>query len=84
MELLIRETDTAKYGIKVIQYPYGYENMPPGHIEAVLYDKTDLDSEGNPTYKPVNEITAADNTKLKGHINRWPIEGNKKVDEDAG
>lgn len=56
--------DFSKYGVKVINYPYGYEGingrgaMPPGHIEAVFYDKA--------TGKPVNEING-----MPTRINRW-------------
>ena len=57
--------DFSKYGVKVINYPYEYDDpvydykdMPPGHIEAVFYDKE--------TGEPVNEIGG-----IPTRINRW-------------
>jgi len=64
----IKSIDTSRYGIKVIQYPIGFEKMPPGHIEAVLYDKETGDI--------VNEIP---DTEFVGYINRWTDEGNRRV-----
>ena len=66
----IKSIDTSGYGVKVIQYPYGFAKMPPGHIEAVLYDKE--------TGNIVNEIP---DTDFVGHINRWTNEGNRQVVE---
>ena len=54
-----QKMDYGNLGIKVVQYPMGYKNMPPGHIEAGLYDKT--------TGKLVESVDG----KL-GYVNRWP------------
>lgn len=67
------DRNAAKYNIKVIQYPYGYEGMEPGHIEAAL-----VDDEGN--YISASDETYAD--ILKGrepYINRWNDIGNRRV-----
>jgi len=50
--------DFSKYGVKVINYPYEYKGMPPGHIEAVFYDKE--------TGEPMNEVGG-----ISTRINRW-------------
>ncbi len=33
------EINYDKYGIRVVQFPYGYKGMPPGHIQAQLFNK---------------------------------------------
>ena len=58
-----QKTDYNNLGVRVTQYPMGYKNMPPGHIEAGLYDKT--------TGKLVESVDG----KL-GYINRWEGRGN--------
>jgi hypothetical protein len=73
--------DFSKYGVKVINYPYGYQgvngrgSMPPGHIEAVFYDKA--------TGEPVNEING-----MPTRINRWGSgwggEGQGRISGDEG
>tara|TARA_R110000851_G_scaffold100671_6_gene216370 strand:- start:814 stop:5169 length:4356 start_codon:yes stop_codon:yes gene_type:complete len=70
--------DYSKYGVRVVQYPYGgtyaKNKMPPGHIEAQLYNKktgelvTDLgkDADGNAIVSYVNRWnTNAANAPLK-------------------
>ena len=66
-------SDPDKYNIKVIQYPYGYEGMEPGHIEAAL-----VDDKGN--YISADDEAYAD--ILRGRdpfINRWDNVGNRRV-----
>ena len=46
------------YGIRVVQFPYGYRSMPPGHIQAQLYDKD--------TTKLINKVDGK-----KAYVNRW-------------
>jgi len=52
------EINYDNYGIRVVQFPYGYSNMPPGHIQAQLYNKD--------TTKLVNRVDGQ-----KAYINRW-------------
>lgn len=52
------EVDYNKYGIRVVQFPYGYKGMPPGHIQAQLYDKD--------TTELVNRVGGQ-----KAFVNRW-------------
>ena len=54
-----QKIDYGNLGIKVVQYPMGYKNMPPGHIEAGLYNKT------------TGELVENVDGKL-GYVNRWP------------
>ena len=51
--------------LKVINYPYGYRSMPPGHIEAAL-----VDAEGN---------YLDDYNGMIPYINRWYDTGNQPV-----
>ena len=69
----IRDIDTSGYGVRVQQYPYGYASMPPGHIEAVLYDKN--------TGDVINEIPG---TQYKTYVNRWQNDGNRPVKDARG
>ena len=62
------DIDYSKYGVKVVQYPYGGDYgskiMPPGHIEAQLYDKK--------TGKLVTDLGKYKNgNKIVSYINRW-------------
>lgn len=54
------------YQVKVIQYPYGYGDMDPGHIESVL-----IDADGN----PVTKYYDADNNLQDAFVNRWEERG---------
>jgi len=56
------------YKTKVINYPYGYKDMPPGHIESVL-----IDSEGN----PVPFYVDAEGKVQDAFVNRWEQAGNE-------
>ena len=51
--------------LKVINYPYGYRSMPPGHIEAAL-----IDADGN----YLDEYNG-----MIPYVNRWVDSGNKPV-----
>jgi hypothetical protein len=51
--------------VRVVDYPYGYPGMPPGHMEAAVWDKEANDF--------VNTIGGA-----QTRINRWPS-GNLRV-----
>jgi hypothetical protein len=52
------EINYDNYGIRVVQFPYGYRSMPPGHIQAQLYDKD--------TTKLINKVDGK-----KAYVNRW-------------
>ena len=54
------------YRTKVIQYPMGYANMPPGHIETIL-----VDSKGN----PVSQYMDQDGNIQDALVNRWEERG---------
>jgi hypothetical protein len=65
------DIDYSKYGVKVVQYPYGGDYgghvMPPGHIEAQLYDKK--------TGKLVTDLGKDKNgNKIVSYVNRWSID----------
>ena len=65
------DIDYSKYGVKVVQYPYGGDYgskvMPPGHIEAQLYDKK--------TGKLVTDLGKDKNgNKIVSYVNRWTID----------
>lgn len=55
---------SRKYPVEVIQYPIGYKDMPPGHIEARLLDTENLPDK------------YADQ---KTYVNRWVDSGNESV-----
>lgn len=68
----IDDLDVSKYGIRVRQYPYGYKEMPPGHIEAGIYNKE--------TGELIESIDSTDpDNPFKGYVNRWPLAGNKPL-----
>lgn len=52
------EVSYDKYGVRVVQFPYGYAGMPPGHIQAQLFDKD--------TLKLVDKVDGR-----RAFVNRW-------------
>ena len=66
----INEILKGGYKTKVINYPYGYKSMPPGHIEAVL-----VDPQGN----PVPFYIDADGNLQDAYVNRWEKGGKEYI-----
>ena len=61
--------DSPDKKLRVVNYPYGYSFMDPGHIEVAAWDTT--------TNQPINSIG---NSQTR--VNRWPNYVNRRVSGD--